>query len=186
MKGLGADPQGSHSHDSGPPDVATLSWAVTGHLSLALFFSPVVWLLWWLISQATPGPLSGSLSLLLTAISVVVSSVVVAVCERPAVLSAGHSDPGGWGYAIWEFIIPPIIGGIVGFFISPGVALCGSLSMLIVFATLACFMKTWKPGMSKHEVQQAWKDTKTLTRDMATESRIEKGWVNPPRKWDGN
>ena len=114
--------------------------------------------------------------------AVVVSSILVACGERPFVVAAAHPSPGGWGYAVWSFVVPPIVGGIVGWFVSAGVAVCGAVAMFLVFAAEAVWVKVWKPGMSAAEVQEAWGKTTQMTRDMTAEDRREKGWVNPPRK----
>ncbi|WP_206480545.1 hypothetical protein [Micrococcus sp. KRD128] len=127
-------------------------------------------------------PLGGWFSLGLAVTAVVVSSILVACGERPFVVAAAHPSPGGWGYAVWSFVVPPIVGGIVGWFVSAGVAVCGAVAMFLVFAAEAVWVKVWKPSMSAAEVQEAWGKTTQMTRDMTAEDRREKGWVNPPRK----
>ena len=176
--------RGSFPKEGGPSHVVPISLDVGGHLSTAALLSPVVWLFWWLLSKLLSSPLSGSLSLALTAAAVVVSSIVVTLCERPFTVSAGHSDPGGWGYAIWGFVIPPLVGAMVGWFVSPGHAACGAIAMFTVFGTEALLLKTWRPGMSDEEIRQAWSKTKKMTEEMAAEDRIERGWLTPPRKWN--
>ena len=165
-----------------PPEVISLPWAIVGHLSTGLALMPGVWLLWWLLSRALASPLGGWASLELAVTAVVVSSILVACGERPFVVASAHPSPGGWGYAVWSFVVPPIVGGIVGWFVSAGVAVCGAVAMFLVFAAEAVWVKVWKPGMSAAEVQEAWGKTTQMTRDMTAEDRREKGWVNPPRK----
>ncbi|MFF5022065.1 hypothetical protein [Micrococcus luteus] len=96
------------------PEVISLPWAITGHLGTGLALMPGVWLLWWLFSQALASPLGGWASLELAVTAVVVSAILVACGERPFVVAAAHPSPGGWGYAVSSFVLPPVVGGIVG------------------------------------------------------------------------
>lgn len=88
------------------PEVISLPWAIVGHLSTGLALMPGVWLLWWLLSQALASPLGGWASLELAVTAVVVSSILVACGERPFVVASAHPSPGGWGYAVWSFVVP--------------------------------------------------------------------------------
>lgn len=158
---------------------ATLGQAVFGHVILSVFTAPLlavaVWLLGWFLGPGNQFWTAVGIGL----VTAVVSNFVVALCERPVVVRARHSAPGGWDYAIWWFIIPPVVAALVGWWESPGWVLPSVLAAAIVFWAEACWIKPWRRGLSQAEVHEKWEQTKEMTREMF-------GDGNPPQNhWGG-
>lgn len=143
-------------YDADHPEFVPLSTAVTGHLLTGALFTPAVWLLWWLLSRLLGTQLGARRSFSASRRAVLVSAAAVTAGERTAVVAARHPAPGGWAYAIWGFLIPPVVGAAVGARTTPRTVLAGTLAMLLVFATEGVWLKNWQRGMSRTEVRQAW------------------------------
>ena len=107
--------------------------AVVGHVMISVVIAPlVVGVLWLLGLIMQPGAGVGAI-VVLGLVTTVASEVLMALGERPAVVRARHSTPGGWGYAMWVFVVPPLVGFAVGWWESPRVAVPTALAALIVF-----------------------------------------------------
>lgn len=89
---------------------ATLGQAVVGHVMISVVIAPlVVGVLWLLGLIMQPGTGVGAI-VMLGLVTTVASEVLMALGERPAVVRARHSAPGGWAYAMWVFVVPPLVG----------------------------------------------------------------------------
>ena len=89
---------------------ATLGQAVVGHVMISVVIAPlVVGVLWLLGLIMQPGTGVGAI-VVLGLVTTVASEVLMALGERPAVVRARHSAPGGWAYATRIFVVPPVAG----------------------------------------------------------------------------
>lgn len=88
------------------------------------------------------------------------SSVLVALAEHPAVVRARNPRPGGWAYAVWIFVFPPIVGAGIGGWQAPELALPSGLAALVVFWASACAVKPWRRALRKADYQATWEATR--------------------------
>ena len=88
------------------------------------------------------------------------SSVLVALAEHPAVVRARNPRPGGWAYAVWIFVFPPIVGVGIGGWQAPELALPSGLAALVVFWASACAVKPWRKTLRKADYQANWEATR--------------------------
>lgn len=161
---------------------ATLGQAVMGHVMISVVIAPlVVGVLWLLGLIMQPGTGFGTI-VVLGLVATVTSEILMALGERPAVVRARHSTPGGWAYAMWIFVVPPLVGFVVGWWKSPHVALPTALAVLIVFWAVGLWSQPWKRGDSQAEVRAKWEATKKMTAETFGEDKLSDGWVIPRDK----
>ena len=139
---------------------ATLGQAVVGHVMISVVIAPlVVGVLWLLGLIMQPGTGVGAI-VVLGLVTTVASEVLMALGERPAVVRARHSTPGGWAYAVWIFFFPPIVGTGIGGWQAPELALPSGLAALVVFWASACAVKPWRRALRKADYQATWEATR--------------------------
>lgn len=139
---------------------ATLGQAVAGHVMISVVIAPlVVGVLWLLGLIMQPGTDVGAI-VVLGLVTTVASEVLMALGERPAVVRARHSTPGGWAYAVWIFVFPPIVGAGIGGWQAPELALPSGLAALVVFWASACAVKPWRRALRKADYQATWEATR--------------------------
>ena len=156
---------------------ATLGQAVVGHVMISVVIAPlVVGVLWLLGLIMQPGAGVGAI-VVLGLVTTVASEVLMALGERPAVVRARHSAPGGWAYAMWVFVVPPLVGFAVGWWESPRVAVPTALAALIVFWAVGLWSQPWKRGDSQAEVRAKWEAAKEMTAETFREDKLSDGWV---------
>lgn len=156
---------------------ATLGQAVVGHVMISVVIAPlVVGVLWLLGLIMQPGTGVGAI-VVLGLVTTVASEVLMALGERPAVVRARHSTPGGWAYAMWIFVVPPLVGFVVGWWESPRVAVPTALAALIVFWVVGLWSQPWKRGDSQAEARAKWEAAKEMTAETFREDKLSDGWV---------
>ena len=156
---------------------ATLGQTVAGHVMISVVIAPlVVGVLWLLGLIMQPGTGVGAI-VVLGLVTTVASEVLMALGERPAVVRARHSAPGGWAYAMWIFVVPPLVGFVVGWWESPRVAVPTALAALIVFWAVGLCSQPWKRGVSQAEARAKWEAAKEMTAETFREDKLSDGWV---------
>lgn len=156
---------------------ATLGQAVTGHVMISVVITPLVIGVLWLLGLIMQLGTDVGAIVVLGLVTTVASEILMALGERPAVVRARHSTPGGWAYAIWIFVVPPLMGFVVGWWESPHVALPTALAALIVFWAVGLWSQPWKRGDSQAEVRAKLEATKKMTADVFGEDKLSDGWV---------
>lgn len=130
-----------------------------GHLFTSALLFPLVWGLWWTILSifssvdSSPAVFQGAL------LATIVSAILVVLGERIAVVRHKHPDPGGWLYAIWSFVIPPLVGAIVGAAFTPQLYFSGAVAMFVVFGGEALWLRNWRTGLDSKEIRHAWNES---------------------------
>lgn len=149
-----------------------------GHLLLDVLQAPLVALiLWSVVALCHLSPGSFSDIALVALFSLALGSTVTSIVERPFVVAANHSAPGGLAYALCSFIPPPICGAIVGATYSSGHAVAAAAAMALCQWTFLLWLRPWRRGGSQAEVGRKMRLTQEMTDDM----RLEDGWVGPAK-----
>lgn len=86
--------------------------AYSGHLMTSALIGAVAGFSYWLLSLVFPIlDISAQNLIDFTILFVAVAELIVVLIQRPFVTKARHSDPGGMGYALPEFLVTPLLGG---------------------------------------------------------------------------
>ena len=92
-----------------------------GHVMISVVIAPLVVGVLWLLGLIMQLGTDLGTIVVLGLVATVTSEILMALGERPAVVRARHSTPGGWAYAMWIFVVPPLVGFVVGVVgIAPG------------------------------------------------------------------
>lgn len=147
-----------------------LGFALSGRLFLGAVKLPVLAGVLWLAGALFFAPFAnlGAGVLLVAVIAVIVTEVLSTLVERLFVLRHQHDDPGDPVQAVLVALVP-LVGGAVGGWIGApgeGVVIASSLTTLIVYLPFVLLLdRPWVQGTGRAEVKQAWKDTKTMTKE---------------------
>lgn len=151
--------------ETGRQRIPTLGLVVLGRVVVSLFLGPLVVgavaLLGWAMGQG----IGFGTVVLVGMVTTLLSEVLLALCERPAVLRAQHPSPGGWFHAIWFLVVPPVVGFIVGWWLAPELALSSALAAGIVFWTLSWGTKPWRRVPSRADHQANWQAVRTWLKE---------------------
>lgn len=164
------------SFDERHPEYVPLSAAISGHLMIAALEAVAAAVVLVLVSWLSPSLGADVTTLvLMAALACMLSGLVCALLERPAVVAAQHAGPGGWCFAIWQFIVPAVAGYVVGRMESPQWAIVCAGVVWLVNVAEAMWVQPWKKSMDRSQVRANWEELK----DYANEQRLEDGWVGP-------
>ncbi|MFW0183010.1 hypothetical protein ACN082_05830 [Rothia sp. CCM 9417] len=155
----------NQTYDQNHPEYVSLSAAYLGHLMTSALLAFLAGLIYWLLSFLFPALDFGGQSLVVFISAVVLGGeLIVVLLQRPFIIKASHGDPGGWGYALPEFLVLPCLAGVGAFLIShEAVAgLVCALVFFIVFGVVGLLLKPWKPGLSRAEIRERYEQTKDM------------------------
>lgn len=143
-----------------PPVWETLLNRLVSSLIWVPFLAVASWLFGWLL-RAQPGV---GRVLLIAVVTATVSSVLVTLAERPTVVRSQNPRPGGWGHAIWLFVLPPLVGCAVGWWLAPTMTVASGLAAAVVFGATGWLTKPWRKQLSKDDFQANWRETERWLR----------------------
>lgn len=147
-----------------------LGFALSGRLFLGLVKLPVLAGVLWLAGALFVAPFAnlGASILLVALVAMVVTEVLSTLVERLFVLRHQHDDPGDPIQAVLVTLVPLAGGAVGGWVGAPGesVMIASALTTLIVYLPFVLLLdRPWVQGPGRTEVKQAWKDTKTMTKE---------------------
>lgn len=166
------------------PEYVSIVDAILGHLLTDVISAPLLVGILWLTTWLMGIEIGLSAIFLIAILARMLSSVLVVLAERPAVVAARHAAPGGWGFAIWSLVIPPPVAAGVAWFESPGVILPSALAMLVFCVAEVLWLKPWRRSDGRAEVREKWEATKEMTQRMVNEEKLKDGWVIPKDKME--
>lgn len=172
----------NRTYDQSHPEYVSLSTAYVGHLMTSTLLAALAGIMYWLLSLFFPALNFGVQNLVIFIIAVVIGGeLIVVLLQRPFIVKASHSDPGGWGYALPEFLVLPCLAGVGAFLISHQLAagLVCALVFFIVFGVVGLLSKPWKPGLSRAEVRERYEQTKDMIQADFVEEKYRGVEVNP-------
>lgn len=175
----------NHTYDQNHREYVSLFTAYTGHLMTSALLGCVAGLIYWLLSFFFSVLNFGVQNLVIFIIAVViVGELIVVLLQRPFVVKASHSDPGGWGYALPEFLVLPCLAGLGAFIISHKtiVGLVCALVFFIVFGMAGLLSKPWKPGLSRAEIREKYEQTKDMVQADYVEEKYRDVEVDPSHR----
>lgn len=160
----------AHRPDRESWQPVALGFALSGRLFLGVVKLPILAGVLWLAGALFFAPFAnlGASILLVALVAVIVTEVLSTLVERLFVLRHQHDDPGDPIQAVLVALIP-LAGGAVGGWIGApgeGVMIASALATLIVYLPFVLLLdRPWVQGAGRAEVKQAWKDTKTMTKE---------------------
>ena len=154
-----------NTFDKNHPEYVPFSNAYIGHLMIGGISTTLAAVIFWLIS-----PIFIAHGVDLTTfttfvfILILVSELCITLIQRPFVVRGQKGAPGGWGYALPELLVTPILG-FVGF-----IAISHEIYASVFFGTvlLVCtgllflYLKPWEPGITRREVREKFEQTKAM------------------------
>lgn len=172
-------------YDQDHREYVSLSTAYTGHLMTSALLASFAGLIYWLLSVFFPALNFGIQNLLIFIIVVVlVGELIVVLLQRPFIIKASHSDPGGWGYALPEFLVLPCLAGLGAFLVSQQMlaGLVCALVFFIVFGVVGLLSKPWRPGLSRAEIRERYEQTKDMVQAGYVEEKYRDVEVDPSHR----
>ena len=111
-------------------------------------------------------------------ISYLIFPLVRALVQRPLVVRAQRSSPGGKLFAAYEILVPPPVYLVVALVVTQdtGRAVVVGVCALVFYLAYVARFKPWKPGFTRTEVRSKIEQTKQMTREMfgkAAQERAE-------------
>lgn len=171
-------------YDKNNPEYVSFSQAYVGHIIIQLIFYSIVIFLCWVASLFLED-LNFKIKTMIVMIIVIaiVGEGLVTALERPAVVRARHSAPGGLSYAWPQMVIPPILT-VLGCFIlfDRFSATVFSAIFLVVLLLSMIFLTPWKQGMSGEDVQKGWDTVKAKYKEEFLKERYKGVEVDPEIK----
>ncbi len=155
----------NNTYDQNHREYVSLSATYVGHIMTSALLASLAGAMYWLLSLCFPVLNFGGQNLAIFIFALVVGGeLIVVLLQRPFVIKACHSDPGGWGYALPEFLVLPCLAGVGSFLISREmvVGLVCALVFLLVFGSVGLLTKPWKPGLSRAEIRENYETTKDM------------------------
>ncbi len=137
----------------------------TGHLFIGYIFGFITFLIAAIILWFSPFTVEALPLTLIMIVAVIISETLSTIFDRYYAALHHHNAPGGW---------PPImvhgLGLVLGYF--PLGYLLAGLGPAIILSCVAVIikiisvfsLKEWKPGLTRAQVDKAWKDTVDMTR----------------------
>ncbi|MFW0121597.1 hypothetical protein [Rothia sp. CCM 9419] len=174
-----------HIYDQNHREYVSLSAAYVGHLMTSSLLTPLAGLMYGLLSYFFPVLNFGIQNLVIFIIAVViVGELIVVLIQRPFIIKASHSDPGGWGYALPEFLVLPCLAGLGAFLISRELSagLVCALAFFIVFGVAGLLSKPWTPGLSRAEIRERYEQTKDMIQAGYIEEKYRDVEVDPSHR----
>lgn len=175
----------NHAYNQNHPEYVSMSAAYVGHLMTSSLLASLAGLIYWLLSFFFPALDFGVESLVVFIIAVVVGGeMIVVLLQRPFIIKASHGDPGGWSYALPEFLVLPCLAGSGAFLISHEmvVGLVCALVFFIVFGVVGLLSKPWKPGLSRAEIRERYEQTKDMIQANYAEEKYRDVEVDPSHR----
>lgn len=175
----------NHTYDQNHREYVSLSAAYVGHVMTSTLLASLAGLMYWLLSFFFPALNFGTQNLVIFVIAVVIGGeLIVVLLQRPFIIKASHSDPGGWGYALPEFLVLPCLAGTGAFLISREmvVGLVCALVFFIVFGVVGLLSKPWKPGLSRTEIRERYEQTKDMIQADYAEEKYRDVEVGPSHR----
>ena len=147
-----------------------LGFALSGRLFLGVVKLPVLAGVLWLAGALFVAPLAGLGAgvVVVAVVAVVVTEVLSTLVERLFVLRHQHDDPGDPIQAVLVALVPLAGGAVGGWIGAPGesAGIASALTTLVVYLPFVLLLdRPWVQGAGRTEVKQAWKDTKTMTKE---------------------
>lgn len=140
---------------------------------------------YWLLPLFFPILDIGAQNLIIfTILLVAVAELIVVLLQRPFVTKARHSDPGGMGYALPEFLVTPLLGGVGIFLISHEIVagFVYAAVFFVFYGITGLLTKPWKPGLNRSDVRAKYDETKDMIRKDVTEEKYRDIEVDPSHR----
>lgn len=150
--------------NTGPP---ALGYVFAGRLVTGALKCLVALLLAWLGSKAVSVDTAFSEVAAALVLAYLISEIAAVLIERPLVLRAGRSVPGGMAYAL----LPLAASIIISFAASYALTRSMGASALVTASVLACnvaellWLKPWEPGPSPEEEHATFNEFKAMTKE---------------------
>ena len=175
----------NRTYEQNRQEDVSLSAAYIGHLMTSTLLAPLAGTMYWLLSLFFPALNFGVQNLVIFIIAVVIGGeLIVVLLQRPFTAKVSRGDPGGWGYALPEFLVLPCLAGAGAFLISHEVVvgLVCALVFFIVFGVVGLLSKPWKPGLSRAEIREKYEQTKDMIRADLVEEKYRGVEVDPSHR----
>lgn len=173
------------SYDKNHREYVSFLTAYSGHLMTSALLGAIAGFSYWLLSLVFPILDIGAQNLIVfTILLVVVAEFIVVLIQRPFVTKAHHSDPGGMGYALAEFLVTPLLGGVGIFLISHEVVagFVYAAVFFVFYGITGLLTKPWKPGLNRSEVRDKYDETKEMIRKDVTDEKYRDIEVDPSHR----
>ena len=101
-------------------------------------------------------------------ISYLIFPLVLTLAQRPLVVRAQRSSPGGKLFAAYDILVQPLVYLVVtlGMFQEVGKAATVGSCALVFYLAYAAWLKPWKPGLTRVELRSKIEQTKQMTREL--------------------
>ena len=173
------------SYDKNHREYVSFLTAYSGHLMTSALIAAVAGFSYWLLSLLFPILDIGAQNLIIfTILLVAVAELIVVLLQRPFVTKARHSDPGGMGYALPEFLVTPLLGGVGIFLISHEIVagFVYAAVFFVFYGITGLLTKPWKPGLNRSNVRAKYDETKDMIRKDVTEEKYRDIEVDPSHR----
>ena len=109
-------------------------------------------------------------------ISYLIFPLVLTLAQRPLVVRAQRSSPGGTLFAAYDILVQPLVYLGVALAVTQdiGKAVMVGVCASVFYLAYAAWLKPWKPGLTRTEVRSKIEQTKQMTREMFGETMQER------------
>ena len=109
-------------------------------------------------------------------ISYLIFPLVLTLAQRPLVVRAQRSSPGGKLFAAYDILVQPLVYLGVALVVTQdiGKAVMVGVCALVFYLAYVARFKPWKPGFTRTEVRSKIEQTKQMTREMFGEAAQER------------